>query len=323
MILNGTDILNASILIVDDQESNVQMLEQMLHDTGYQNITSTMDPHAVFALHQDNHYDLIILDLLMPGMNGFQVMEGLKEIEKDGYLPILVITAQPGHKLRALTAGAKDFISKPFDLMEAKTRIHNMLEVRLLYRQLADYSREMEDLALRDELTGLPNRRLLQDRLSLSIAHARRNKRLMAVVYLDLDGFKLLNDNLGHDGGDTLLSLVAARLVAAVRQEDTVARIGGDEFVIVFWELRHADDVAKLASKVIKAVSQPPYIIQNNEVNMTASIGVSIYPMHGEEAETLMKSADLALYEVKDNGKNNYNIASRTDVSDTTRSLEA
>lgn len=313
MIVNATDILKASILIVDDQESNVLMLEQMLHETGYQNVTSTMDPYAVFALHRDNHYDLILLDLLMPGMDGFQVMEGLKEIERDGYLPILVITAQPGHKLRALTAGAKDFISKPFDLMEAKTRIHNMLEVRLLYKQLEHYSSQMEALALHDELTGLPNRRLLQDRLSLSIAHARRNKRIMAVIYLDLDGFKRLNDTLGHDAGDTLLSLVAARLVAAVRQEDTVARIGGDEFVIAFWELRHTDDVAILASKVIMAVSQQPYNIQNTDVCMTASIGVSIYPMHGQEAEILMKSADLALYEAKHNGKNNYKIASCTD----------
>jgi diguanylate cyclase (GGDEF)-like protein len=307
-MVSPADFLNASILIVDDQEANVQLLEEMLGEAGYRCVTSTMDPHAVYALHRDNHYDLILLDLQMPGMDGFQVMEGLKEIETDGYLPILVITAQPGHKLRALTAGAKDFISKPFDMMEAKTRIHNMLEVRLLYKQLEDYSREMESLALHDALTGLPNRRLLMERLSLAIAHARRNKRTMAVMYLDLDGFKLLNDTLGHDAGDTLLNLVAARLVAAVRQEDTVARLGGDEFVIALWELSHAEDVAKLVSKVMQAVSQP-YRIQDRDVSMTASIGVSIYPMHGEEVETLMKSADLALYEAKRTGKNDYRIA--------------
>jgi diguanylate cyclase (GGDEF)-like protein len=307
-MVSAADFLNAGILIVDDQEANVQLLEEMLREAGYQCVTSTMDPHAVFALHRDNHYDLILLDLQMPGMDGFQVMEGLKEIETDGYLPILVITAQPGHKLRALTAGAKDFISKPFDMMEAKTRIHNMLEVRLLYKQLEDYSREMESLALHDALTGLPNRRLLMERLSLAIAHARRNKRTMAVMYLDLDGFKLLNDTLGHDAGDTLLSLVAARLVAAVRQEDTVARLGGDEFVIALWELSHAEDVAKLVSKVMQAVSQP-YRIQEREVSMTASVGVSIYPTHGEEVDTLMKNADLALYEAKRTGKNDYRIA--------------
>jgi two-component system, cell cycle response regulator len=318
-MVSTADILNASILIVDDQEANVRVLEQMLREAGYRCMTSTMDPHAVCALHRDNHYDLILLDLQMPGMDGFQVMEGLKEIETDGYLPVLVITAQSGHRLRALASGAKDFISKPLDLMEAKTRIHNMLEVRLLYKQLEHYSRALESLALHDALTGLPNRRLLMDRLSLAIAHARRNKRTMAVMYLDLDGFKQINDTLGHDAGDTLLSMVAARLVAAVRQEDTVARLGGDEFVIVLWELSHADGVAKLVSKVIQAVSQP-YSIQGRGVSMTASVGVGIYPTHGEEVETLMKSADLALYEAKRTGKNDYRIAARTDLLAMTRS---
>ena len=310
-MISAADIFNASILIVDDQEANVQMLEQMLHDAGYRCITSTMDPHAVCALHRDNHYDLILLDLQMPGLDGFQVIEGLKEIETEGYLPVLVITAQPGHKLRALAAGAKDFISKPFDLIEAKTRIHNMLEVRLLYKQLEHYSRTLESLALHDALTGLPNRRLLMDRLSLAIAHAHRNKSTMAVMYLDLDGFKQINDTLGHDAGDTLLRMVADRLVAAVRQEDTVARMGGDEFVIGLWELSHAEGVAKLVSKVIQAVSQP-YNIQDRSVSMTASVGVSIYPMHGKEVETLMKSADLAMFEAKRTGKNDYRIAGRT-----------
>jgi two-component system, cell cycle response regulator len=312
-MISEQEILNAGILIVDDQEANVQLLEQMLGAAGYRRMSSTMDPHAVCALHRANHYDLILLDLQMPGMDGFQVMEGLKEIETDGYLPVLVITAQPGHRVRALAAGAKDFISKPLDLMEAKTRIHNMLEVRLLYKQLEHSNHVLESLALHDALTGLPNRRLLVDRLSLAIAHARRNKGAMAVMYLDLDGFKQINDTLGHDAGDALLGMVAARLVAAVREEDTVARLGGDEFVIALWELNHAGGVAKLASKVIQAVS-PPYSIHGRGVSITASAGVGIYPAHGEEVETLMKSADLALYQAKSTGKNNYRIAARTDL---------
>jgi len=106
----------------------------MLREADYRCITSTDNPYEVCALHQKDHYDLILLDLQMPGMDGFQVMESLKEMETNGYLPVLVITAQPGHKLRALASGAKDFISKPFDLIEVRTRIHNMLEVRLLYK---------------------------------------------------------------------------------------------------------------------------------------------------------------------------------------------
>ena len=135
---------DARILIVDDQESNVSLLEELLKEAGYTSVASTMNPLEVCALHRKHHYDLILLDLQMPGMDGFQVMDGLKTNAADRYLPVIVLTAQPGHKLRALQAGAKDFISKPFDLIEVKTRIHNMLEVRLLYKRLEDYSKKLE-----------------------------------------------------------------------------------------------------------------------------------------------------------------------------------
>src|SRR3984957_14087373 len=134
-MISESDIFNASILIVDDQEVNVSLLEQLLRDAGYVSVTSTKDPHEVCELYRKHRYSLILLDLLMPGLDGFQVMEGLKEIETDGYLPVLVQTAQPSHKLRALKAGAKDFISKPFDLAEVLLRVHNLLEVRLLHKQ--------------------------------------------------------------------------------------------------------------------------------------------------------------------------------------------
>ena len=132
-MINSTDILHGKILIVDDQKANILLLEQMLRGAGYVSVTSTMDSDKVCELHLINRYDLILLDLQMPGMDGFQVMENLKEIETGGYLPVLVITAQPDHKLRALKAGAKDFVSKPFDLAEVLIRVYNMLEVRLLH----------------------------------------------------------------------------------------------------------------------------------------------------------------------------------------------
>ena len=142
------DFLGAKILIVDDQASNVSLLEQLMSDAGYTGVTSTMKPQEVCELHRKNAYDLILLDLQMPGMDGFQVIEALKSNDADDYLPVLVITAQPGHKLRALLAGAKDFISKPFDLVEVKTRIHNMLEVRLLYKKLNNYNKLLEQTVL-------------------------------------------------------------------------------------------------------------------------------------------------------------------------------
>src|ERR1035437_893038 len=132
-MISSSDILHGKVLIVDNQEVNVLLLEQMLRGAGYVSITSTRDPGEVRELYRKNRYDLILLDLQMPGMDGFQVMESLKEIETGGYLPVLVITAQPDHKQRALKAGAKDFISKPFHLDEVLMRVHNMLEARLLH----------------------------------------------------------------------------------------------------------------------------------------------------------------------------------------------
>ena len=146
MRVTESDILNASILIVDDQETNIVLLEQLLREAGYGNVSATMNPQEVCALHRKNRYDLILLDLQMPVMDGFQVLAALATNAADGYLSVLVITAQPGHKLRALQAGAKDFISKPFDLIEAKTRIHNMLEVRLLYKKLETYNAALEQM---------------------------------------------------------------------------------------------------------------------------------------------------------------------------------
>ena len=143
-MISSSDTLHGKILIVDDKEANILLLERMLRGAGYDSIASTMDSGEVCELHRKHGYDLILLDLNMPDMDGFQVMEGLKEIEQNGYLPVLVITAQPDHKLRAFKVGAKDFISKPFEMAEVLARVHNMLEVRLLHGEAKNYSTALE-----------------------------------------------------------------------------------------------------------------------------------------------------------------------------------
>ncbi|MFA5372166.1 MAG: HD domain-containing phosphohydrolase [Sideroxydans sp.] len=153
-MIKPVDLLNARILIVDDLKANIQLLLQILISAGYTAITSTMNPTEVCELHRKNRYDLILLDLQMPVMDGFQVMEGLKQIELEGYLPVLVITAQPDQKMHALNSGAKDFISKPFELPEVLARVHNMLEVRLLQKALHNQNDVLEQ-RVRERTTEL------------------------------------------------------------------------------------------------------------------------------------------------------------------------
>ena len=174
-MVSSSDILNARILVVDDKEANVRLIEGMLRVAGYVSIESTTDPNEVCELHRKNRYGLILLDLQMPGMDGFQVMEGLKEIEEDGYLPVLVITAQPDHKLHALQTGAKDFVSKPFELAELQARVHNILEVRLLHLEAKSYSKVLEETVRELEasrevirLKSLEERRQSEQELALA-----------------------------------------------------------------------------------------------------------------------------------------------------------
>jgi two-component system cell cycle response regulator len=292
------DILKARILIVDDQESNVILLKQLLSEAGYTRVSSTMNSQEVCALHRDSPYDLIVLDLQMPGLDGFQVMAALKTSEPDSYLPVIVITAQPDHKLRALQAGAKDFVSKPFDLVEVKTRIHNMLEVRLLYKKLEKYTRELEQKALYDSMTGLPNRDLFDDRLVHAIALASRHAWTLAVMFLDLDRFKSINDTHGHAVGDEVLKEVAKRLLQHARDEDTVCRNGGDEFLYVLMNPQGRENIQRIAEALVKTIGQPIDMGELQPV-VKASIGIAIYPDDGTTGEQLIRNADAAMYLAK------------------------
>ena len=312
-MVSAPDIFCARILLVDDHEENLELLGQVLLWGGYTSVALTRNPREVCDLHRANRYALILLDIEMPGMDGFAVMAGLKQIEVEAgnYLPVLAITANHAHKSRALESGARDFISKPFDPPEMLRRVYNLLEVRLLHDETRQQHKMLEALALQDPLTGLANRRLLLDRMSVALSQARRSNGSMAVIYLDLDGFKEVNDTLGHGAGDILLKAVAERLTGTVRAEDTVARLGGDEFVMTLRHIHSADDAGAMAGKVIEVLSKP-YEIEGRIVEVTASAGVAIYPNDDKDAETLLKTADTALYEAKRAGKNTFRIDSHS-----------
>ncbi|GAB1720415.1 MAG: diguanylate cyclase response regulator [Nitrosospira sp.] len=313
MVVSST-IFNASILIVDDVPANVELLEHMLQLAGYTSVSSTTDPLEVCRLHRENQYDLILLDLMMPGMDGFQVMECLTKIEEDefgGYLSALVVTGQPEHRLRALQLGAKDVISKPFETLEILARIRNLLEIRLLNREAKKQSGVLEELVvdlqkqiITDPLTDLYNRRFLQEYLPQEIAKAKRSSSSLAVLMFDLDFFKRINDVFGHEAGDAFLKGVARLLQGCIRESDIACRYGGEEFVLVL-SGASLDGAIKKAERIRKAVMELDLTIRKKPLGrVSTSIGIAVYPEHGTGMEALLRAADEALYEAKENGRN-------------------
>jgi len=235
-VVDSTAIFKAKVLIVDDQEANVLLLERMLSGAGYVSVASTRDPRAVCELHRKNRYDLILLDLQMPGMDGFEVMEGLKEVERDGYLPVLVVTAQPDHKLRALRAGAKDFVSKPFDLAEVLTRVHNMLEVRLYAKALEQTVQELESSrevirGKNDELKKLFDQvvaeRKVSERLALGAPPNSIAQRLQARPDVTADSFADVTVLIADVVGLTTLSPALSPDRLALMLEEIFALFDG------------------------------------------------------------------------------------------------
>lgn len=307
-MFSPADIHAAHILIVDDLDVNVCLLQQILHEAGYVHVSFTRNPREVGVLHSQHHYDLILLDIQMPGMDGFEVMADLKRLDASDFVPILAITAYPKHKLKALACGAQDFIAKPFDVAEVTARIHNLIEARLRYKCLVQSNLALASLALHDALTGLPNRRLLMDRLHQTMLGSARSAEHGALMFLDLDHFKHLNDSLGHEVGDILLQQVAARMQACVREGDSVARLGGDEFVVLLDSLgvnalQAAHQTALIAAKILEAFT-PPFQLGTHRHACTASLGMVLFQGETVSQEELLHKADTAMYQAKTDGRN-------------------
>jgi diguanylate cyclase (GGDEF)-like protein len=183
----------------------------------------------------------------------------------------------------------------------------NILSVRDM-REHKEMTRQLEQLshvAGHDSLTGLRNRRLMEDLLTHSLASAERNSKHVAICYCDLDGFKLINDSFGHQAGDAVLIEAARRMEKCVRQEDVVARFGGDEFLIMLLDLNHPEDVIPVIKKLLERLAEP-YVVEGQDLHLTASLGIGVYPEHGSEANILIRHADEALYAAKRRGKNQF-----------------
>jgi len=204
----------------------------------------------------------------------------------------------------------KNTLNLPIEVTISKFYVGEKFFFTIILRDITERRRYEEMIkyqAFYDSLTDLPNRLLLKDRITLEISHSKYTKQSLAIMYLDLDRFKLINDTLGHDIGDKLLKEVAGRLKSCVNETDTVARIGGDEFVILLPEITLEDNIGKIGTKILEAIREP-ILIDSHELYISVSIGVTIYPNDGEDVETLLTNADVAMYRAKEKGKNNFQL---------------
>ncbi|WP_051938110.1 GGDEF domain-containing response regulator [Ferriphaselus sp. R-1] len=287
-------------MVVDDLPLNVEILGEAL-ERDYDVFFATSGREAL-ALVESAAPDLILLDVMMPDINGYEVCRLLKENPVTRGIPVIFVTSKTSNRDQELgfQVGAVDYITKPFSLpiVCARVAIHVNLkraEERLVH--LANY----------DLLTHLPNRSLMIDRLQQGMAQTLRNNSLLAVCFMDLDDFKPINDRYGHDVGDDLLVAVSARLQDAVRAGDTVARIGGDEFVILLSSLRDLNEVEPAVDRILQAVALP-FNVQSLELTVSASIGLTIFPLDEADGDALLRHADAAMYEAKQRGRNRFHL---------------
>lgn len=289
------------ILIVDDQISDALILSEAIRDLGEINIAH--DGQTALEIARFRRPDLVLLDIQMPGMNGFDICRTMKADPKLCDAAIIFVTSHThsDNEIKALELGGVDFIQKPLNLPVAKAHVRAHLNLR----------REAKRLAYYDALTGLPNRALLQDRSDQAIKKARRNGDKVALLLLDLDNFKSINDSVGHSVGDKLLQEVARRIVDSSRGIDTVCRPGGDEFLVLLPDMHRLDAIGDYIERLLQGIAMPIQL-DNNRYDLSASVGVSVYPDDSDNLESLHRHADAAMYLAKGEGRNRYHFFSHS-----------
>jgi diguanylate cyclase (GGDEF)-like protein len=302
------------VLLVDDDEEDYLIVREIMSEIQHQQYAlewiSDFEK-AIEAIQRDDAYDVLLVDYNLGARTGLDLVNETLALARS--LPIIIITGQMTRDidLLAMKKGVSDFLVKgkfDADLLERSIRYaieRKRNENQILY------------LAYYDQLTDLPNRTFFREQLNYALAHAIRYSRILAVLFLDLDNFKLINDSLGHHVGDLLLKEVAKRLCACVRKSDiiarnchetpidTVARLGGDEFTISLTEIQSYEDASIVANRIIKSIGEP-FSIENHEIYSGVSIGISLFPADSADADVLLKYADNAMYHAKKQGKNSY-----------------
>ncbi len=302
----------ANILVVDDHEDNIEVLRARLEAWGYKTTTAMHGAEAIRCVNESPP-DLILLDVMMPEISGIEVAKQIKGNPNLPFIPIIMQTALDSteNKVEGLEAGADDYITKPIDFAELKARLRSMLRIKRLQEALEERERELLEMNERlrymsqtDALTGLDNRRHLNERIEEMFAHAQRLKEPFAIVMCDLDKFKSVNDTYGHLAGDEVLKQFADILRDEAREIDRVGRYGGEEFMLLLPGAT-LEAASGFAERVRKRVEGHTFTIPGGSITRTASFGVSGWPhQRVTECDGLVRTADDALYVAKETGRN-------------------
>lgn len=284
----------AQVLVVDDDRSTRSALRHTLQRDGFR-VEEAADGAQALTMLKRFQPDVILMDAVMPVMDGFTACAKIQEMPNGRAIPVLMITGLEDNVSveRAFAAGASDYIPKPIHFAVLSQRVRRIIEANRAEKRI-------RHLAYSDLLTGLPNRTMFFDQLAQSLSRAESNQGILAVLFLDLDRFKYVNDNLGHDVGDRLLVAVAHRVKRSVRNVDCVARLGGDEFTVVLDELDGPAAAAAAAQNICRVLSAP-FQIDGHDIFVTSSVGIAMYPNDGTDVSTLVKHADTAMYRAKKN----------------------
>ncbi|WP_434355315.1 EAL domain-containing protein [Parasalinivibrio latis] len=289
-----------TVLVVDDSAECIKILNEILHED--YRVLFSKDPENCIDLIETHSPDIVLLDINMPDIDGFHICQSIKGNPFTRDTPVIFITDKDAIENReaAFKLGCNDFMTKPVSPYEVKMRVYNQLRLKRNEELIMQR-------ALYDHLTGLPNRLLSLDRLRYAISHDIRMSKVTGVIFVDVDKFKNINDTMGHDIGDKLLISIANRFKNALRKDDTIGRLGGDEFLIVIPGLNNAEDAKHVVSKIRRAVTEPIFI-DNKEFRVTVSMGLSLCPYDSEDYNQLLSNADMAMYQAKRDGRNGFHL---------------
>ncbi len=293
---------DSHVIIADDDPSIVLLLKHVLVSEGY-TVSEAYSGQEAIELCNSTEYDLAILDIVMPDINGFEACKQLQKLSAETP-PVLLITSLDDDLSvdQAFSCGATEYITKPINWSVFKHRVRRLIE--------SHKRREtIRHLEFHNPVTGLANRSLMMDRLESALLRCQRSQSHLALILIDIDNFKLVNETLGHSQGDELLRSVSTRLARTVRETDTLSHIGGDEFSIIIEDIRHVEDIAIIADNLSR-ILEHDITLDDQSVHIKASMGITLYPQDGTDTSTLLRNAEVALYRAKDRGRNRYQFFS-------------